>query len=420
MREDKATLAFSSIRKAVELAERNSNENEKALIMAMSSRYIQDYIYEERRVQDSLYALEMQKVYTAYPEDLDVATIYAEALFLLEPRRGHRAMDNPRLEKIHTVLEKVLAADIEHPGACHLYIHATESTPQPELGESCAAYLGDAIPGASHINHMPSHTYNEVGRWGESVKANLKAWHTDQKARMGRAFAIYPQHNLHMLLYAASYDGQGAIAIQAGKDFSKEWNNSMFHGLTLIRFGRFDEVLNIERPEGIVEGGIWDYCQGYALLKTGEPDFSMVYLQRVLATADTTNAYYRYFEGGPVLSVLGAILEGEIHQENSDINAAIRSFQRAVEMEDRLDYAEPEILPFSARHWLGNALLEAGQYHQAELVYREELVDHPHNGWSLFGLIESLKAQKILYDTEQDDFNSSWSRSDIWLRSSRF
>ncbi len=119
--------------------------------------------------------------------------------------------------KLHQVLESVLSRNVHHPGACHLYVHATESTTVPGRAEACAEFLGQSIPGASHINHMPSHTWNEVGRWGDSVRANLEAWHSDQKAAIGEGFAIYPEHNLHMLLYAASYDGQGAIAMRAGK-----------------------------------------------------------------------------------------------------------------------------------------------------------------------------------------------------------
>ena len=146
----------------------------------------------------------MEKVGGAYPDDLDIATLYADALFLLEPRRGTRDVNDPNVQQLHQVLESVLAKDVHHPGACHLYVHATESTVVPGRAEACAEFLGQSIPGASHINHMPSHTWNEVGRWGDSVRANLEAWHSDQKAAIGEGFAIYPEHNLHMLLYAAS------------------------------------------------------------------------------------------------------------------------------------------------------------------------------------------------------------------------
>ena len=71
---------------------------------------------------------------------------------------ARRDLDDPNVQRLHGVLESVLAKDIRHPGACHLYIHATESTAEPGKAEACAEYLGTSIPGTSHINHMPSHT----------------------------------------------------------------------------------------------------------------------------------------------------------------------------------------------------------------------------------------------------------------------
>ena len=420
MSETKAPLALAAITRAIELTG-NANNQESDLIEAMTSRYIEDYVFDDRRVQDSIYALAMERVYNKYPDDLDIATVYAEALFLLEPRGGTRELDDPAVVRIHDVLEKVLESDIQHPGACHLYIHATESTPEPQLGESCADYLGSAIPGASHINHMPSHTYNEIGKWGESVKANLQAWHTDRRAEDGQAIAIYPSHNLHMLLFAASYDGQGAIAMQAGRDFSRLNDNSMHYALTSIRFGRFDEVLEMnERPEEVIPAAFWDFCQGYARLKKGEPDFARVYLKRVLTTADTSQSEYRWHSAEQLLGMLGAILEGEISLQERNLGAAVKSFRKAVEIEDNYPYSEPEPLPFAARQWLGVALMESGRFAEAEKAYREELEDHPHNGWSLFGLIQALKAQAKSYEIEQEDFEASWARSDTWLQASRF
>ena len=173
----------------------------------------------------------------------------------------------PSVKHLHKVLETILDEDIQHAGACHLYIHATESTEEPGKAEPCTEFVGNAIPGASHMNHMPSHTWNEIGRWGDSVRANIQAWHSDLKAEIGEGFAIYPQHNLHMLLFAASMDGQGALAIQAGKDYTKLTGNPMYHLTTLIRFGRFDEVPALDqRPEkDPIQQGYYDFSHGYAL-----------------------------------------------------------------------------------------------------------------------------------------------------------
>ena len=182
---------------------------------------------------------------TQYPDDLEIATLYADALFLLEPRRGTRDVNDPNVRRLHQVLESDPRA--RHPSSGRVSSLRARHRIHGRAGSrgSVRRVPRRSIPGASHINHMPSHTWNEVGRWGDSVRANLEAWHSDQKAAIGQGFAIYPEHNLHMLLYAASYDGQGAIAMRAGKDYTKLTGESFYEVLTLIRFGRFDEVLEV-------------------------------------------------------------------------------------------------------------------------------------------------------------------------------
>ena len=421
MRPPEAPHAWVAVQKALELAEGRASARERAYIEALSVRYVEDFEVDRRREQDEAYAEAMRLLSERYPDDLDAAALYGDALFLLEPRRGTRDLDDPNVQRLHRVLESVLARDITHPGACHWYVHATESTVEPEKAEACAEFLGDAIPGASHINHMPSHTWNEVGRWADSVAANTKAWHSDQKAAYDEGVAIYPQHNLHMLLFAASMDGQGAVAIQAGKDHHKLTGNSVHHALTLVRFGRFDEVLHVvDRPEGEVQGGMWDFAQGYAHLREGDADFAEVYLNRVQQTADTSEAQMRFHSAETLLGVLAGILQGEVHREAGDLTKAVVAFERAVELEDTLVYDEPEPLPFAARHWLGAVLLELERFAEAEQVYRDEIADHAHNGWSLLGLKTAIEAQGRTDAAVDADLQESWARSDTWLRSSRF
>ena len=416
-----APFAYAAIQRARELATTVASERERVFIEAMVPRYVETFDPDRRREQDIAYADSMRKVYEAYPDDLDAATLYAEALFLLEPRRGTRELDTPSVRRLHQVLEAVLARDIRHVGACHLYIHATESTAEPERAEACAEFVGNSIPGASHLNHMPSHTWNEIGRWGDAVRANIQAWHSDQKAAIGEGLAIYPAHNLHMLLFAASMDGQGAVATQAGKDYAKLTGNGFYQALTLLRFGRFDEILALDnRPDDIVTGGMWDFSQGYARLRNGETDFAEVYLSRVMKGAESGDATFRFHSATQLLGVVGGILEGEIHRARGSLDEAIASFERAVTTEDGLTYDEPEPVPFAARHWLGAALLEASQFADAERVYREELEDHPHNGWSLLGLIAALDAQGKASTEARADFQTSWARADAWIRASRF
>jgi tetratricopeptide (TPR) repeat protein len=419
MSADEAPHAYAAIQKAMRLKDRAS-EQERALIDAMALRYAEKFD-PQRRDEDKAYAEAMRRVSERYPNDLDAATLYADALFLLLPRRGLRDVNDPSVKHLHHVLEQILSKDVHHPGACHLYVHATESTVVPERAEGCAEFLGKSIPGASHINHMPSHTWNEVGRWGDSVRANIEAWHSDLKAKVGEGFAIYPEHNLHMLLFAASMDGQGAVAIQAAKDFAKLTGDPFHHVLTLTRFGRFDEVLDIEtRPSHEVSRGFWEFGHGYAQLRLGRPDAARAHLSRVDRLAATSSANFRGHPAKSLLGIVGGILEGEIRRNAGDLPGAIASFERAVALEDALTYDEPEPLPFAARHWLGAALVEAKRFADAERVYRAELEDHPHNGWSLFGLQQALVAQGKPSADVDADLAASWARSDTWLRASRF
>jgi tetratricopeptide (TPR) repeat protein len=416
-----APHAYAAIQRALALKDKQASATERAFIDAMAVRYVEKFEPAKRVDQDKAYAEAMGRVADAYPDDLEAATLYADALFLLEPRRGTRDVKSASVQRLHQVLERILAKDVHHPGACHLYVHATESTVVPERATACAEFLGRSIPGASHINHMPSHTWNEVGRWGDSVRANIEAWHSDLKAAVGEGFAIYPSHNLHMLLYAASMDGQGAIAMQAGKDYAKLTGDSFYWALTLIRFGRFDETLEVKnRPDDDIPGGLWDFAQGYAQLKTGQADFAKVYLERVKKTAETSKAAFRFHSAKQLLGTVAGILEGEILRSAGDLNGAIKVFEQAVKLEDGLAYDEPEALPFAARHWLGAALLEAKRYADAEKVYREELEDHPHNGWSLIGLQQALAARGATSAEVDADFAKSWARADTWIRGSRF
>ena len=420
MSAEQSPFAYAAAKKALALRSK-ATPHEQAFIDAIQVRYVKDFDAKKRVEQDKAYAEAMQKVADRFPDDLDARTLYADALFLLEPRRGTRDVNAPSIKRLHAELESVLNRNPQHPGACHLYVHATESTVRPDKAEACATFLGKTIPGASHINHMPSHTFNEVGRWGDSVRANLQAWHSDQKADYGEGFAIYPDHNLHMLLYAAAMDGQGAIAIQAGKDYAKRTNDNMYHVLTLIRFGRFDEVLDVsKRPERDLPGASWDFAQGYAYLRTKQPDFARVYLARVQKAVDSSKAEFRGHPAKNLIGVLAGILEGELARDAGDLTAAIAAFERAVAADDALEYDEPEPLPFPARHWLGAALLDAKRSADAEKVYRDDLADHPHNGWSLLGLQQALKAQGKQDTAVDADFDASWSRSDTWIRSSRF
>jgi tetratricopeptide (TPR) repeat protein len=429
MRPSNAPLAYAAIQKAIVLAEESGSPSERALINAMALRYTEEEDGDRRPQLDSLYSRAMAVVYEDFPDDLDIATLYAESLILLNTTRADYRLGDPFVQSFHRVLEEVLAKDITHPGACHIYIHATEATEEPGKAEACADLLGASIPGSSHINHMPSHTYNRIGRWDSAVRSNLDAWHSDQRVAFEEGVSYAATHNLHMLLFAGSMAGQGAVSLLAAEAYADQVRGGVFYeALVMLRYGWFDKILDIsdETPETDrpIQRGLFQFAQGYAHLRSGEADLARVYLERVKDAAATLpeSTQIRGATAARLLGTAAGILEGEILREEGLLDPAIRVFEEAVELYAPIPYAEPEALNFSPRHWLGAALLEAGRAGEAEQVYRDALVHHPHNGWSIYGLEQALLAQGR--DAEADEarahFRAAWSNTDTLIRSSRF
>jgi tetratricopeptide (TPR) repeat protein len=429
MRPSNAPLAYAAIQKAIVLAEEAGTPVERALINAMALRYTEEEDADLRPRLDSMYSRAMAEVYEDFPDDLDVGTLYAESLILLNPTRANYRLGDPFVQSFHEVLEAVLAKDITHPGACHIYIHATEATEEPGRAEDCADLLGASIPGSSHINHMPSHTYNRIGRWNSAVRSNIDAWHSDQRVAFEEGVSYAATHNLHMLLFAGSMAGQGAVSLLAAEAYADQVEGGVFYeALVMLRYGWFDKILALEdetpSPDRPIQLGLFQFAQGYAHLRAGEADLARVYLARVEEAAATLpeTTQIRGATAARLLGTAAGILEGEILREEGLLDEAIRVFEDAVELYVPIPYAEPEALNVSPRHWLGAALLEAGRAEEAEQVYRDALVQHPHNGWSIYGLEQALRAQGR--DAEADEakawFREAWAYTDTLIRSSRF
>jgi len=418
--------AYEAARHAMSLIDQTDDPVEKALIQAMSIRYAEEHDPDTRAALDSAYSQAMSEVYRAHPDDLDVGALYAESLMLLNTERAFYSTSDPFVQSFHSVLEGVLDRDIDHLGACHLYIHATEATEVAYKAEECADRLMTAVPGASHLNHMPSHTYNVIGRWGKAVRANAMAWRSDERTAYGEGVSYAGTHNLHMLFYAGSMDGQRVASTAAAEEYARQVTDGQFyHSMVLFRFGEFRKILDLtEPPERSLQLGLWEASRGYAHLRVGSRDSAAVYLARVEEKAQTLgdSVSMRNHPASALLGITGNILKGEILRSEGKLDEAIEVFEQAVETHLGLRYDEPEPLNFSAGDWLGDALLEAGRYADAERVYRESLEQHPNNGWSYFGLDKALRAQEKTAeaDAAKAAFDRDWARADIIIHSSRF
>ncbi len=443
MADDAVPEAYIAIQRAQELSDR-ATPLERAYIAAMAQRYPASPV-EDRSELDRAYAEAMGQVVQQYPDDLDAAVLYAEALMDTTPWNYWTEDDQPReaTRKLLDSLESVLSHDPNHPGANHLYIHAVEAV-HPEWAEATADRLATLVPGAGHLVHMPSHIYINVGRYHDAAVSNQAAISADDDyVTQCHAQGLYPlayiPHNEHFLWSSAAMEGQGELSIQTARELAASVNRDLMPELGVLqhfyaipyyglaRFGRWQEILAEPAPEVNLPYpmGVWHYARGMAFANTGQLEQAEQELARVKAiAADPELEAVTVFDINSVarlMEISKEVLSGEIARQSGDLETAIAALETAVELEDALIYNEPEDWYLPVRQILGAALLEADRPEAAEAVYRQDLVAHERNGWSLFGLTQSLEAQGRSDEAQmvRDRFDEAWQYADVELTASR-
>lgn len=440
--------AWAAVEQAQVLA-KGVTEKERVLIQAVAKRYAQEKV-QDRSSQDQAYAEAMRGVAAQFPDDPIVGALLAEALMDLHPWNfwTKEGAAQPWTPEIVSTLERVLALDPNLPLGHHLYIHALEASLDPGKALASAMQLPNLVPGSGHLVHMPAHIYIRIGRYRDALLANQRAVKVDEQYLLHSHVeslytAAYVPHNYHFLWAAATKTGQQALAMQAANDTAAKvspegmrqpgfagtlqhfWLMPLF---TKALFGHWGDILQEPSPsvDLLYPAGIWHYARGLALLRQGKPKLAIQELEQLKnVSADSAIANLTIFDLNAIphiLSIAQAVLAGEIESEHGDYAAAITHLSRAVELEDGLNYTEPKDWYLPPRQVLGAVLLKAGKGRDAELVYREDLLAHPQNGWSLFGLTKSLEDQGKHKEANavQEEFEEAWADADVTLSSSRF
>ena len=439
--------AWEAVQKAVALSE-GVSEKERALIEALATRYTDDP-EADRTPFDEAYAEAMAIVVVRYPDDLDVATLYAAALMNLSPwdywYLDGLAKENT--DEVLATLESVVERDPHHPGALHYYIHAVEAR-HPDRAEPHADNLATLMPGAGHIVHMPSHIYMRVGRYADSWEANRKAVEADESyITQCRAQGLYPlgyyPHNIHFMAWSAAFQGRREAAMEASRKIVAEIPHELAADrntwalyetflsqplYTMVRFGMWTDVLAEPVPgvDSRFMTGIWHYARALARVH-GEGDLEaareeLAALHESRGAVDEEDAYSIGFgDVERLLTIAIEIAEREIAAAEGDHAAAVAHLERAVRLEDSLLYNEPPDWYFPVRHVLGAILLEAGRPEEAEVVYWADLRKNPDNGYSLFGLKQALEAQGRLDEAlaMKARFDAAWAEAAHELTTSR-
>lgn len=401
--------ALEALRRAEALVD-VANPKERALIGALARRYA-DEPDGARSGLDAGYADAMRAVAARYSDDADVSLLYVESLMDLSPwdyweaagarPKGHTA-------EIVALLEKVLQKHPEHPGAIHFYIHMVEASADPGRALPYANRLGDLMPDAGHLVHMPFHIYYRVGRYKDAIEANRRAVAVDERYLAAASSAgIYPlayyPHNIHSLMSSAQMAGDGRSAVAAAEKLARVVSAETGRSIAWVQpilvapyfaHAQFSPpYVALAQPDPGSElpyvKAMWHYTRGAALALLGRPAEARREVAAMRDLARHRDLAMLTQNGVPapdLIELAQQVVLGRIAQSGGDRVAAQQIFERAVVLEDKLPYSEPPYWYYPVRQSLGAVLLEAGRLEDAESAFRTSLMRTPNSGWALYGL----------------------------------
>lgn len=429
--------AVEAVQKAQSLSA-NASEIERAYINALEKRFTLEANPDVKKLGTD-YGNAMREIYQRFPDDLNAATLYADSLMNVQPWQLWAKDGKPlgNTEEIVRVLEDVLRRDPQHIGANHLYIHAVEASRQPERGLPSAERLSKLTPAAGHLVHMPGHIYIRTGDYAQAAKVNIDAAAVDrQYIKASGANGMYPamyfSHNLHFQVENFNRTGQYAEASRAARELQANVQQHvkdmpMVEGFlpypmfVLLRFNKWDEMLKLPAPDKslAITNTVWHYARGVALAATGKV-VEAQQEQKIFSEIVKNLPGETPFGLNPakdVLAVAEHVLAARIAWTQGNKTAAIESWRKAVVAQDALNYDEPPGWYFPVRESLGAALLLNGDAVAAEQIFREDLKINPRSGRTLFGLLESLKAQSknAAATWVETEFKAAWKDADVRL-----
>src|SRR6266481_1782232 len=429
--EDRFAQAHAAIEKAQTLAP-DASESDQAYITALAKRFPADPKSDLHAAAEQ-YRDAMRDVVKRFPDDLDAATLFAEAGMNLHPWGLWHPDGTPEegTEEIVSTLESVIRRDPNHLGAIHYYIHSVEASSSPERALAGANRLAQLAPAAGHVVHMPAHIYIRTGDYEAAVKTNQKAALADQAyIKAGAAEGIYSMmyysHNLHFIAMAAAMNGnylesrRGAQMLAANMGPHVKVMPPLEGFMTVplaveVRFHKCNEILKAPQPDPAMHTAsvFWHFARGLALAGTGKLEEAEAEHKFVAQAEEKTppDAIFQMpINNKDILKIAENVLGAKISLVKNDMDATVNQLRAAVAIQDSLKYDEPQDWFYPVRESLGAVLLKIGDDAGAEEVFRADLERNPRNPRSLFGLEQVLKVLDRNYDASfvRKQFDANW------------
>lgn len=449
MPDDPKGEGFKAIKKAMDRIE-NASDMEAKLIHALHTLYDKD-TYPDAKRRDQAYLAAMRKLNRDYPNDPDIAALYASSYMSIQRWNYWDDQGEPISETLAVAeaLEHIMSNDLSHPGVLHLHIHLIEASAEPERALVAADNLERTIPIVGHVVHMPSHIYVRVGQYQKALEQNIRSQKVDKEfaeiwgdlplPNLGTyplSHKIHSGHALDFVRYAASVQGNYDLASKSAWNMANSIKDNQIMIMqgqkrvaapwqVLKTFAKWDEILELKPKHTGTPylDGIWSYVKGSAFLAKGNKEGASQELNKLKQIINLPDVDKYRAGATPVSRVLKAAaygLEGEIFLAGGKYSEAIDAFTLAVALEDQNNYTEPPDWPHPMRLYLGSALIAAKKFKEAEKVYRRDLDWNKNNGWSLFGLQQALQLQGKTEEAEtiHKEFLLAWQRADVELNDS--
>jgi len=407
--EDEVAKLAELADKAADLAKGHGTDRERALIHALQLRYKNGG---GGKPGDLNFARAMAGLASQYPDDKEIAVIAADAWLMTKAENAEEWKLNAGLAM--PLLEGVLKRDPNDTPAIHFYIHATEIAGVPQKAEAYADRLAALAPKASHLVHMPSHTYYWVGRYEDAAKANMRAVELgiENAKRLGLAppdgvwGLPYHSHNVTFGLGGALEAGDADIALALGRPlvlrsqvrsegapYTQMISANGYYAMA--RFADPAEVLALPEPKLPFLQAAWHYARGEAFARRNDSASVRMEAASIHGVSGELNKDDGSVQAQTMTYIARNVLSGRAAMMEHRPQDAAMAFGQAAELQESDDFSsvsDPPAWHYPIRRDLAAALLEQGDLAGARREAQAALKYRPRDPGTL-ALISTLETR---------------------------